>query len=168
MFIGKVPESELLLWYKCALPEWQRNTLQNLRGEGLRTFAVCGLQACEYLNDPPLIYIGNKMSCLKMKKLERPEPPRKKNVTWCGRELMHWLPGLPSSYDCYSSPWEIAMALIEIDGVYRSFHSMVDGPSSIHRDPQVLPGLVMSTVCYWSHGPVEIVDLPMKNGWIFP
>lgn len=37
-------------------------------------------KACEYLNDPPLIYIGNKMSCLKMKKLERPEPPRKKNV----------------------------------------------------------------------------------------
>ena len=38
-------------------------------------------EACEYLNDPPLIYIGNKMSCLKMKKLERPERPRKKNVS---------------------------------------------------------------------------------------
>jgi len=37
-------------------------------------------KACEYLNDPPLIYIGNKMSCLKMKKLERPERPRKKNL----------------------------------------------------------------------------------------
>eukprot|EP00913_Durusdinium_trenchii_P034545 g32318.t1 len=37
-------------------------------------------KACEYLNDPPLVYIGNKMSCLKMKKLERPPRPRKKNV----------------------------------------------------------------------------------------
>ena len=63
-------------------PSDRETPLQNLRGEGLRTSAVCGLQACEYLNDPPLIYIGNKMSCLKMKKLERPEPPRKKNVTW--------------------------------------------------------------------------------------
>ncbi|CAJ1349729.1 unnamed protein product [Effrenium voratum] len=37
-------------------------------------------KACEYLNDPPLVYIGNKMSCLKMRKLERYPAPRKKNV----------------------------------------------------------------------------------------
>ena len=28
--------------------------------------------------------------------------------------------------------------------------------------------LVMSTVCYWSHGPVEIVSFPMKHGGSFP
>ena len=45
-------------------------------------------KACEYLNDPPLIYIGNKMSCLKMKRLERPEPPRKKNILLRGYYLI--------------------------------------------------------------------------------
>ena len=27
-----------------------------------------------------------------------------------------------------------------------------------------IPGLVMSKICYWSHGPVEIVDLPIEHG----
>ena len=28
-------------------------------------------KACEYLNDPPLIYSGTKMSCLKMKGIDQ-------------------------------------------------------------------------------------------------
>lgn len=27
-------------------------------------------KACEYLNDPPLVYIGTRMSCMRVRKLE--------------------------------------------------------------------------------------------------
>ena len=37
-------------------------------------------KACEYLNDPPLIYIGNKMSCLKVRKVERYATRGSKNL----------------------------------------------------------------------------------------
>ena len=37
-------------------------------------------KACEYLNDPPLIYIGNKMSCLKVRSIERYATRGSKNL----------------------------------------------------------------------------------------
>eukprot|EP00435_Cladocopium_sp_Y103_P004452 s1255_g1.t1 len=37
-------------------------------------------KACEYLNDPPLIYIGTKMSCMRVRKLELTRTKGTKNV----------------------------------------------------------------------------------------
>ncbi|CAL1138472.1 unnamed protein product [Cladocopium goreaui] len=37
-------------------------------------------KACEYLNDPPLIYIGTKMSCMRVRKLELTHTKGTKNV----------------------------------------------------------------------------------------
>ena len=45
-------------------------------------------KACEYLNDPPLVYIGNKMSCLKVRRIERYATRGSKNLIIKGYLLL--------------------------------------------------------------------------------